>query len=67
MVKHFFVLRIEGLLDVMHLVPLFILPHVLPGQVKAVFLAELVADMITVTGILFFKKYGKAYVKNSTH
>lgn len=32
-----FVFRIEGLLDVMHLVPLFILPHVLPGQVKAVF------------------------------
>ncbi|WP_329753353.1 hypothetical protein [Catenibacterium mitsuokai] len=67
MVKHFFVLRIEGVLDVMHLVPLFILPHVLPGQVKVIFLAEPFADMITVTGILFFKKYGKDYIKNSTH
>ena len=42
----------------MHLVTLFILPHVL---------AEPFADMITVTGILFFKKYGKDYIKNSTH
>lgn len=43
----------------MHLVPLFILPHVLAGQVKAVFLAEPVADMITVTGILFLRNMGK--------
>ena len=51
----------------MHLVTIFILPHVLPGQVKVNFLAEPFADMITVTGILFFKKYGKDYIKNSTH
>lgn len=48
------------------LLPLiFILPHVLPGQVKAVFWAEPFADMIavTVTGILFFRKYGKSLCK----
>lgn len=48
------------------LLPLiFILPHVLPEQVKAVFLAEPFADLIavTVTGILFLENMGKAYVK----
>ena len=48
------------------LLPLiFILPHVLPGQVKAVFWAEPFADMVavTVTGILFFRKYGKSLCK----
>ena len=50
------------------LLPLiFILPHVLPGQVKAVFLAEPFADLIavTVTGILFFRKYGKSLCKKN--
>ena len=50
------------------LLPLiFILPHVLPGQVKAVFWAEPFADMIavTVTGILFFRKYGKSLCKKN--
>ena len=52
------------------LLPLiFILPHVLPGQVKAVFWAEPFADMIavTVTGILFFRKYGKSLCKKKWH
>ena len=52
------------------LLPLiFILPHVLPGQVKAVFLAEPFADLIavTVTGILFFRKYGKSLCKKKWH
>lgn len=43
----------------MHLVTLFILPHVLPGQVKVIFLAEPFADMITVTGIFFLRNMGK--------
>ena len=44
------------------LLPLiFILPHIFPGKVEAVFLAEPFADItaVTVTGILFFKEYGK--------